>query len=72
MIEVLSKPADQLGLDDTKALITSEVPEGAQIEFKESLPTKRQTPGCHLRGMSYRQSLRGPFTAAISSRPTWT
>ena len=44
MIEVLSKPADQINIDDIKALITSKVPEGEQIEFKESLPTKKQTP----------------------------
>ena len=43
MIEVLSKPADQIGIDDIKALITSKVPEGEQIEFKESLPAKGQT-----------------------------
>lgn len=43
MIEVLSKPADQIGIDDIKALIASEVPEGEQIEFKESLPAKGQT-----------------------------
>ena len=42
MTEVLSKPADQIGIDDIKALITSKVPEGEQIEFKESLPAKKQ------------------------------
>ena len=44
MIEVLSKPADQINRDDIHALIVSEVPEGEQIEFKESLPAKKQTP----------------------------
>lgn len=44
MIGVLSKPADQIGIDDVKALVSSEVPEGEQIEFKESLPAKRQDP----------------------------
>ena len=44
MIEVLSKPADQIGINDINALIVSEVPEGEQIEFKESLPAKKQTP----------------------------
>ena len=39
MIEVLSKPADQVGVGDIKSLIESEVPEGEQIEFKESLST---------------------------------
>lgn len=43
MIEVLSKPADQIGIRDIESLITSKVPEGEQIEFKESLPAKGQT-----------------------------
>ena len=41
MIEVLSKPVDQIGIRDVESLITSEVPEGEQIEFKEELPAKR-------------------------------
>ena len=44
MIEVLSKPADQIGIRDIESLITSKVPEGEQIEFKESLPAKKQMP----------------------------
>ncbi len=40
MIDVISKPADQIGLSDIEALITSQVPEGEQIEFKESLSEK--------------------------------
>ena len=40
MIEVLSKHADQMGLGDIEALVSSEVPEGEQIEFKASLPAK--------------------------------
>ena len=40
MIEALSKPADQISIDDIKALISSKVPEGEQIEFKEELPAK--------------------------------
>ena len=40
MIEVLSKPSDQVGISDIESLIDSEVPEGEQIEFKESLSTK--------------------------------
>ena len=44
MSEILSKPADKIDINDLKALIVSEVPEGEQIEFKESLPTKGQTP----------------------------
>ena len=41
MIEVLSKPADQISIRDIQALIDSQVPEGEQIEFKESLPAKK-------------------------------
>ena len=37
MIEVLSKPADQIGIPYIQSLIVSQVPEGEQIEFKESL-----------------------------------
>ena len=40
MIEVLSKPAGEIDIQDIKSLIDSEVPEGEQIEFKESLSTK--------------------------------
>ena len=43
MIEVLSKPAGQISIDDIKALIASKVPEGEQIEFKENLSTKGQS-----------------------------
>ena len=40
MTEVLSKPADQIDIHDIESLIESKVPEGEQIEFKESLPTE--------------------------------
>ena len=40
MISVLSKPLDQIGIGDLQELIDSEVPEGEQIEFKQSLQTK--------------------------------
>ena len=40
MIDLLSKPADQIDIPDIKSLIDSEVPEGEQIEFKENLSTK--------------------------------
>ena len=40
MIEAFSKPADQIGIRDIQSLIDSQVPEGEQIEFKESLPAK--------------------------------
>ena len=41
MIEVLSKPADQIRISDIKSLIDSQVPESEQIEFKETLPAKK-------------------------------
>ena len=40
MIAVLSKPMDQISVADLRALIDSQVPEGDQIEFKETLPTR--------------------------------
>ncbi|MDE0031788.1 MAG: ATP-binding protein [Deltaproteobacteria bacterium] len=43
MIEVLSKPADQINIHDIQRLIELEVPEGEQIEFKETLPAKGPT-----------------------------
>ena len=44
MYNVFSKPADQIGLSDIEALIASRVPEGEQIEFKESLSEKGKRP----------------------------
>lgn len=44
MIGALSKPVDQVGIDDIEALISSEVPEGEQIEFKGSLSARGQDP----------------------------
>ena len=41
MIEVLSKPAEQITAGDIQALVESEVPEGEQIEFKETLPARK-------------------------------
>ena len=43
MIEVLSKPADQIRISDIESLIDSQVPESEQIEFKESLPARRNS-----------------------------
>ena len=43
MIEVLSKPADQIRISDIKSLIDSLVPESEQIEFKESLPARKNS-----------------------------
>ena len=40
MTAILSKPADWIDLGDIQALIDERVPEGAQIEFKESLPAR--------------------------------
>ena len=40
---MLSKPADQIGVPDIKSLIASNVPEGEQVEFKESLATEKGT-----------------------------
>ena len=37
MLDMISKPAGQIGENDIEALIRMEVPEGDQIEFKESL-----------------------------------
>ena len=44
MFNVISKPADQIGLSDIEELIASRVPEGEQIEFKESLSEKGKSP----------------------------
>ena len=44
MIEVLSKPIDEIVLDDIQALIDSEVPEGEQIEYKRELPGEGGKP----------------------------
>ena len=40
MIEVLSKPAEQITAGDIQALIDSEVPEGEQFEFKVTSASK--------------------------------
>ena len=40
---MLSKPADQIGVPDIKSLIALNVPEGEQVEFKESLSTEKGT-----------------------------
>ena len=44
MIQVLSKPVDQIEIHAIALLIESRVPEGEQIEFKEALPAKSRTP----------------------------
>ena len=40
MIGVLSKPKDEIDISEIQYLIESQVPEGEQIEFKETLPAK--------------------------------
>lgn len=40
MVDVLSKPADQINIRDIQALIELEVPEGEQLEFKQTLAAK--------------------------------
>ncbi|MDE2887380.1 MAG: ATP-binding protein [Gemmatimonadota bacterium] len=44
MFNVISKPADQIAIDDIQALIEMDVPEGDQIEFKESLRRRASSP----------------------------
>ena len=41
MTAVLTKPADEIGVEEITALISEQVPEGAQIEFKESLSASK-------------------------------
>ena len=44
MIQILSKPFDQIDIHDIQSLIESTVPEGEQIEFKEALPAGGKSP----------------------------
>ena len=41
MTGILSKPANQIDINDINSLIDLGVPEGEQIEFKEGLPMKK-------------------------------
>ena len=41
MIDILTKPADQLGIDDLNALINLRVQEDERIEFKRDLPAEK-------------------------------
>ncbi|MXY39937.1 MAG: ATP-binding protein [Rhodospirillaceae bacterium] len=50
MTSVLTKPADRIDTDDVQALIDESVPEGAQIEFKESLPAGKGKTDAWLNG----------------------
>ena len=40
MIELLSMPSEQIGSSHIKSFVDSKVPEGEQVELKESLPAK--------------------------------
>ncbi len=51
MFSLNSKPADQIAIDDITALIEAQVPEGEQIEFKESLSEKGRSPDPWMEGM---------------------
>ena len=44
LIQVLSKPADQIDIHDIESLIELSVPEGEHIEFKEALPAGGKLP----------------------------
>ena len=44
MTAVLSKPADEIGVADIQELIDSQVPEGQEIEYKETLSTEHGSP----------------------------
>lgn len=44
MLEVLSKPLDEIGIADIQSLIDSEVPESERVEFKQELPGEGGTP----------------------------
>ena len=42
MIQLLTKTFNEISADDLTELINDEVPEGDQIEYKETLPSKNQ------------------------------
>ena len=44
MSNLISKPVDQIAINDITALIETQVPEGEQIEFKESLRRRSNSP----------------------------
>lgn len=50
MIAVLTKPADEITIDDVNELIASEVPEGERLEFKKTLSSTGQNPDPWLQG----------------------
>ena len=50
MIELLSKPVDEIGTADILALINLEVPEGEQVEFKKEPPGENGKPDPWMNG----------------------
>ena len=52
MTAVLTKPADRIASGDIQALITENVPEGAQIEYKRDLPAGKGKTDAWLNGGS--------------------
>lgn len=43
MIQVLTKPSEQISIDEVKSLIVNNVPENERIEFKRDLPSEGST-----------------------------
>ena len=52
MTEILTKPADEITIDDINELIASRVPEGERLEFKVTLPSRGQNPDPWIRGIN--------------------
>lgn len=50
MLDLFSKPADQVSAGDIDALIELQIQEGTQIEFKEGLSTKSGSPDPWVKG----------------------
>lgn len=50
MLDLLSKPAGQITVDEINILVDSQVQEGNQIEFKESLPGNGEDPDPWMEG----------------------
>ena len=43
-IAILTKPVDEIVIDDIEEIVQSELPEGETIEFKRKLPTTKGNP----------------------------
>ncbi len=50
MTEILTKPANEITIDDVNELIASQVPESERFEFKETLPSGGQNPDPWIQG----------------------